>query len=209
MNDLEIRFIRHGFGTHMIDPTLVIGHAHDATLTEEGRLQATQKGNELRARGFSPDVIVSSPSVRCVETATFTKNAMGIDTQIELDDELIEQDQGEASNRPKLEMYTEEVLEQIKEQTFDFAFAGGESIRQVAARGMRWLDAQKTRDPSVKSILAFTHGGLITCTVAILEGWTHEEFLAKRFTIDPVSETRLILKDGAWHLDYFAQPLEQ
>lgn len=207
MEQREIRLIRHATGTHMANPNIVVGRADEATLTSQGLLESAKKGLQLREQGYSPDVIVSSPSERCQRTAEFVLFALRVDKPVELASDIIEMDQGDAVGMLRSEAYGAATLEQIALRGFDFSFPRAESVNQVGIRGVRWADQQKNRQDAPGSILAFSHGGLITCMAARLEGWNYDQYLEKRLSIKPVSETRLVLDNDRWRLDYFARPL--
>ena len=208
MEQREIRLIRHATGTHMANPNIVVGRADEATLTSKGFLESAKKGLQLRAEGYSPDIIATSPSTRCRQTGTFALFAMRIDKPVEVSSDLIEMDQGDAVGMLRTEAYGEATLEQIALRGFDFSFPRAESVNQVGERAVRWADGQKNRQDAPGSILAFSHGGLISCTAALLEGWNYDQYLEKRLSIKPVSETRFVLEDDRWQLDYFARPLD-
>ncbi|RDV15523.1 histidine phosphatase family protein [Pontibacter diazotrophicus] len=52
---------------------------HDRPLNKRGRSDAPLMGQELAARGIQPDLIISSPAVRALTTATLAGKEMGYD----------------------------------------------------------------------------------------------------------------------------------
>jgi phosphohistidine phosphatase len=60
---------------------------HDRPLNKRGRSDAPLIGQELAARGVKPDLVISSPAVRAISTATLVSKEMGYDP----DDILVEE----------------------------------------------------------------------------------------------------------------------
>jgi broad specificity phosphatase PhoE len=204
MIDLEVKLIRHASGTHMDRPDFVIGRALDATLTDQGRAEAIMKGIELRSRGLTPNVVMSSPAIRCRETGRLALKAMRLDIPTQISPLLHEMDMGEFVGVDRATAYNEKTLAQIKLLGKDFKAPGGESRNEVGTRGIQWLDSSRFAPISTRLALAFTHGGFITSTVASIEGWDNEKAFAMQRTVAPVSETTLVREDGIWHVDTFA-----
>jgi len=67
MSPTTIYVIRHAWAGHFGDP----GWSDDSQrpLTEDGRRRFTQVVKQLIKRGFAPEIIASSPYVRCRQTA--------------------------------------------------------------------------------------------------------------------------------------------
>lgn len=209
MSEIEVRFIRHAKGSHMLTPDLIAGRSMDATLIDEGWRQASAKGRELALRAINPDRVVSSPAIRCVQTTEAILDAMGIKREVELADELLEMDQGEFAGRKRLEVYTEEVLRQIDEEGKDFKLPGGESMNMVGERGTDWLRTTEGLLAQEKlSVFAIAHAGLITHTVGAIVGWDQPTSLAMLRSMPPVGETRVVFDGKDWDVDYFARRLE-
>jgi len=62
---------------------------HDRPLNKRGRNDAPLMGRELSSRGVLPDLIVSSPAVRAITTATLVGKEMGYDPDDIIIDERI------------------------------------------------------------------------------------------------------------------------
>lgn len=209
MSQLEVRFIRHAKGTHMLNPDLIAGRSLDATLTDEGIEQADAKGRELLARGITPDHVVSSAAVRCLQTTERILASMGIVRPIDLTEDLLEMDQGDFVGRVRKEVYNETVLQEIQEHGKDFALPGGESMNEVGARGTDWLRTKEGLLVEKKlSVFAIAHAGLITHTVGKIENWDQPKSLAMLKSMPPVGETNVVFDGSEWHVDYFAKPIE-
>jgi broad specificity phosphatase PhoE len=193
---IEVRFIRHAKGTHMVASELIAGRSIDAVLTDEGREEAAAKGRELKARNILPDRIVSSSAVRCIQTGQLILRAMGLDLPIQHTDDLLEMDQGNFVGRIRSEVYTPQVQGQITELGKDFALPGGESMNQVGVRGLGWLEREaENASNESRSILAIAHAGLITHTVGQIENWDQPRSLTMLRSMPPVSLIKMVV-DG-------------
>ncbi|MBB6609907.1 histidine phosphatase family protein [Pontibacter sp. Tf4] len=62
---------------------------HDRPLNKRGRTDATLMGRELSSRGVLPELIVSSPAVRAITTATLVGRELGYDPDdVVIDDRI-------------------------------------------------------------------------------------------------------------------------
>jgi broad specificity phosphatase PhoE len=210
MSELEVRFIRHAKGSHMLNPDLIMGRSIDAVLVDEGKIQADLKGKELAARGIIPDYVASSSALRCIQTGKRILAAMNHSRALdEITDDLLEMDQGNFVGRKRAEVYDRAVQQQILERGKDFALPGGESMNQVGKRGLNWLRRQENLVAQGKlSVFAIAHVGLITHTVGAIENWDQAKSLAMMRTMPPVGETRIVFDGNEWHVDTFAQPIQ-
>lgn len=80
---VEIHLLRHA---HAGDPLAWKGDDADRPLSTRGRKQADRLAQFLERRGFRPDVIISSPKLRAVQTAEPLAERLGL--EIQLDDRL-------------------------------------------------------------------------------------------------------------------------
>jgi broad specificity phosphatase PhoE len=174
---VTIFLIRHGEGNHNLSPETIAGRASHALLTERGQQQPERLGRLLAARGLRPTKVFASPAVRTVDTATITLAAGGWDNiSVTVQDDLQERSHGVWEGKPRSEAYTPVRLAQIATQQKDFKLPGGESMNEVAARGLRWLN-QVAPKPTLEPQLyfVFTHVGFIRNIVGSLSGWDHEQ----------------------------------
>ncbi len=169
---------RHVESAHnLLYDKIVAGRAHDSEPTELGRLQAPQLGKWIRDIGIMPDVVYASPAVRTLYTGRTALQAAGLEMELLPDARLQEMTQGTSEGMKRDDVYTQEVLAQIRREQLDFALPGGESMRQVAKRVGEWsADARANREAKV--IMAFAHGVAIRCHVAALCGWDHAQVMA-------------------------------
>lgn len=127
------------------------GQAPGAPLTAAGRAQAERLAGQLAGLGLRR--IIASPYRRAVETAEPLARRLGL--RVETDERLVER------------VLAGESLPDWREklaQTFadpDLCFAGGESSRQAAARGMAAVEAALAAAEGVPFALV-THGCLAT-----------------------------------------------
>jgi phosphohistidine phosphatase len=70
---LKLFFIRHG----VADRSAWDGDDFDRPLTQEGREKMDKTARRLREIGFRPDIILSSPLARAVETAQIVADVLG------------------------------------------------------------------------------------------------------------------------------------
>lgn len=78
-----LHLLRHA---HAGDWTTWEGPDAARPLTDKGRAQCERLGKFLAAQGFAPDLLITSPKVRAVETAEIVAKA--IDASLAVDDRL-------------------------------------------------------------------------------------------------------------------------
>jgi len=84
-SEVQIHLLRHA---HAGDSARWTGPDSARPLSEKGREQAQRMAQFLRAAGFRPDVVVSSPKLRALETARPVADALGL--ELKMDDALAE-----------------------------------------------------------------------------------------------------------------------
>ena len=115
------------------------------SLTERGRAQAHAAARLIARIGWAPTVTVTSPVVRCVETADIVTDHLGVPDPVR-DDAFTEIDPGEAEGRAYSDLSAADGFERF----------GGESDTDLFARVGNGLDAL----PRDETILMVTHGGV-------------------------------------------------
>lgn len=148
-------------------------------LTERGRVQARQVAEMMRAFGWRPDRVVTSPLLRCVETAEIVAGCLGFPVPLP-DDSFTEIDCGRATGRPFAELEREHpgFFRRPASQWLGFSELGGESDEEVVARVGMGLD----RLPEGASVLLVTHGAVFKGVLAHLVGLKTQFFLDLRNT---------------------------
>jgi broad specificity phosphatase PhoE len=146
-------------------------------LTDRGRAQARQVAQVMRALGWRPDRVVTSPLARCVETAEILAGALGFPPPLP-NDAFTEIDCGRATGRPFAELMREHpaFFRRPASQWLGFSEMGGESDDDVVARVGKGLDALSG------SVLLVTHGAVFKGVLAHLVGLRTQFFLDLRHT---------------------------
>jgi broad specificity phosphatase PhoE len=159
---------------------------HDEPLDERGRADAAS----LSARLPSHDELVSSPALRCVETAA----AAGLAAP-RLDAALAECDFGDWAGRSLADVHADPETAATWMTDPTACPHGGESLAAFVARVASWLDEQARRDGRV---VAITHGGVVKAAVTHALGAPPAAFW--RIDCAPLSITELHAHDGRWTL---------
>ncbi len=146
-------------------------------LTDRGRAQARRVAQVIRALGWRPDAVVTSPLPRCVETAEILSGTLGFPPPLP-SDAFTEIDCGRATGRPFTELEREHpgFFQKPASQWLGFGEFGGESDDDVFARVARGLDALRG------SVLLVTHGAVFKAVLAHLVGLRTQFFLDLRHT---------------------------
>jgi phosphohistidine phosphatase SixA len=74
--EVQLHLLRHA---HAGDPTKWRGPDAMRPLSEKGRRQAERLGRALATAGFKPDVILSSPKIRALETAQLVAEPLAVE----------------------------------------------------------------------------------------------------------------------------------
>jgi alpha-ribazole phosphatase len=162
----------------------------DIPLSIRGRQQAAALKKMLG--GNLPDIRLSSPLLRCRETADILME--GIPGGFNIDPDLREIDFGQWEKMTFGEILAASPHDVARWTEFDpdFAFPRGESIRDFQARLKRF--AETLADTDADSVLAVTHGGVIRfliCQFLQLSPWQYILFEVK-----PASVTVIQVSEG-------------
>ncbi|HET8725956.1 MAG TPA: histidine phosphatase family protein [Alphaproteobacteria bacterium] len=171
-----LALMRHG-ATDWTERGLLQGRA-DRPLSPAGRAEVAGWRLPADLAGFD---LVSSPLLRCVETARLLVGEPLID------DRLVEADWGawEGRSLAALRRADPEGMAAAEARGLDLEPPGGESPRRVQDRLRPWLaERSGTRRPT----LAVTHKGVIRAAYALWTGWD--------MTVDPPEK----LGDGKCHI---------
>lgn len=169
---IRVALIRHAESVANTQLHVIGGRSNHSPLTAAGEQQAARLGERLKAVGYSPDVVYSSPAVRTLETARIALSVTGYPNGVQVDDRLQELEQGEWTGRLRAETYTPSMSARIARSGVDFAAPGGESMRDVGQRMHSWL--RSLASDGAAEVLAFTHGVAIRCLAGLVEDWPHE-----------------------------------
>jgi len=162
---------------------LVARHG-ETTWNKEGRYQGRQQSplSELGIRQanalanamatFEPRIerIVSSPLIRCSQTAQFSAERLGLEVQI--DDRLIEIGHGDWENRLRDEIMSSEPQNWYlwKNEPSKITFSSGDSMHKVVER---WKSFASTI-PNVPTLVV-THDAVVRSAIVLAQGLTIDD----------------------------------
>ncbi len=166
--NLRFLFIRHAQSIKNTDPTRIAGRSEDTPLSEIGKNQAQLLGNRLKTDQIIPDAIFASPLPRALDTAKISLHEAGINTPIQLVEDLQEFTQGDWEGELRNDIYQPETLAKINTAGYLFTPPNGESQRMVERRVSNWLEDTILYNPDFhgeeeKTILIYSHGIAIKC----------------------------------------------
>lgn len=129
----------------------------DIPLSPEGRALASSWRLPEPLAGFEA---WASPLGRTRETAAL----LGLSPRI--DERLIESSWGEWEGQLAADLRKRPGFTEAERRGLDLAAPGGESVRQVQARLLDWLEALE------RSALVIAHNGVLRAAYALATGWT-------------------------------------
>ena len=180
--------LRHGRTTANAGGTLA-GH-QPTELDETGVAQAVAVGARFRASGVVPQLVVTSPLIRCRQTvgAAFP----GLEAVDE--PRLVECDYGEWSGQPLKTLARKPLWQVVQAHPSAAVFPGGEGMAQMSARAVaavRDADARAGAEHGPGAlVLACTHADVIKAIVADAIGLHLDLF--QRIAVDPASLTMIM-----------------
>lgn len=131
---LDIYFIRHAESEMNITPHIIQGRGNNVKLSERGLIQADRLGARLLADKIKFDAVYSSPLLRAYETAKIVCGKIGNQPAIIRLEQLVEQSHGDWEGKIRNEVYTPEVIEQVKADWYNFCPKNGESLKMAEER---------------------------------------------------------------------------
>ena len=197
---MDLYLIRHGESEANKQKDLVGGRDNDTPLSERGRYQADLLGKRFKKFGVVFDEVYSSTAKRALETAERVGKRAGFS----LDDvvatpEILEMDMGKWEGRPRVEVYTPEMIDKINSNNWRFAPPGGESQRAVEKRMLAWINHTiVSKYPQQANVAVFSHGMAIKCLFrGIMRSSPKQTY---KINLDNTSITRLKYTKRGWHL---------
>lgn len=151
--------VRHG--TTPITGKLLTGRLPGVHLSEEGIRQA--KGAAERLAPLPVKALYSSPLERCLETAAPIAERHRL--QVATLDDLAEVDYGDWQGRSFKQLYRLKAWGELHGRPADFRFPDGESIREAQTRGMRAIEALRTRHAK-QAVVVVSHADMVRLIVA-------------------------------------------
>jgi probable phosphoglycerate mutase len=135
-------------------------------LTELGREQARQAAALIRAR-FKPELLVSSPYRRALETAAIIGREIAYARPPLVVVELCERDFGQLKGRPYDAVHDDPAFRSAVEPLWKPP--GGESLEEVRLRTAPALEKLARDFPDIE-VVVVSHGGVMTALCAHLNG---------------------------------------
>ena len=140
----------------------------DSPLTQRGREQARQTGENILAEGIKADEILYSPLSRAMDTAKIISEMTGIPCRVE--PRLIEQNFGKWESTPR----DGADFKKAKE-SFACRYEGGESMLHLAQRIYNLLDDIKA-EAGEKTYILVAHNGIARVVQSYFTDMTNEEY---------------------------------
>ncbi len=177
---------RHGRTTANATGVLA-GRIAGVDLDDLGREQAAAAAQRLAELPLA--AIVSSPLVRCRQTATVLSAAQATKLKVETERGLLECDYGDWSGRDLKSLAKEGLWRTVQAHPSAAAFPGGESMAAMAARAVeavrRW-DALVEAEHGPDAVwVAVSHGDVIKAVLADALAMHLDAF--QRIVVDPAS----------------------
>ncbi len=149
----------------------VLNGGRDTFLTENGKIQALQMGQELKRAGTRISRIYMSPLVRAQSTALIIARVIGVPyTYIEICEELKERDFGILTGKSvsDVDMYATKILE-TKHIRYFLEAPQAETFDSVRKRARLFLSRLRST-PEPDTSLVVTHGDIGTMIIAEIRG---------------------------------------
>ncbi len=178
--------VRHGRSSANSAGVLA-GRQPGILLDDAGAKQATDTAARLSAVPLA--AVVSSPLERCLHTAEPVAAAQSTPLEVQLDERLTECGYGDWTGRELKHLAKEKLWKVVQTHPSGAAFPGGESIRDMQARGVdavRDWDARLTAEHGPDTLwVAVSHGDVIKAILADALGMHLDNF--QRIVVDPAS----------------------
>jgi broad specificity phosphatase PhoE len=155
----KVYIVRHGQNIDNLNGILN-GH-RDLSLTDLGITQAKNLAQNLLENNFKPDLILSSPLRRCVETANEISKILGVDKPM-VEPLLIERDFGSMTGKRTDEIDTICGPDIIKSPTITYFLnpEGAETFSDLLKRSEIFLNKLEKDFSGKEKILCVTHGDI-------------------------------------------------
>ena len=164
---MRLLFLRHAEASYQADPSIVVGRADAAPLTETGQAQAARAAEA--ARGWGLTAIHASTLRRALDTAGPMGAAVGL--PVIVNELLVERSQGDFEGLKKDDVYTPERIKVIHADQWRWRPPNGESLEDAAGRLERFLDTLPA-DPAAR-VLVVTHLMVLWAMFRMATGCDH------------------------------------
>jgi broad specificity phosphatase PhoE len=198
----ELYFIRHAETVMNTNTHLVGGRSNETPLTPRGIEQAKTLGRTMFSKGIIPTKVFASPALRTIDTARYSLIEMGLDVEPLIHDAIQELSQGLAEGKPRAEVYTETVKQDIDRLGKEFKLEGGESMNDVGLRMSGWLSETFTNTANELSekYFIYTHGGAIKYLASHVLDLSHKQTYEMK--IENASVNLFTLQNGVCNVAY-------
>jgi broad specificity phosphatase PhoE len=182
------------------NPHIIGGRSNETPLTKRGVEQARLLGKYFLENNIIPTRIFTSPAIRTIQTAENTLAAMGLNIEPTIANDIQEMDQGNSVGRLRTEVYTPDVLLEIDTQGKDFELPGGESMNDVGARMLQWVEQNVpvNTNSEIDRTFVFGHGVAIKSLASTLHDWSRLKTYES--VTDNTSFTLFHHEDDHWQL---------
>ena len=159
---IEIVLVRHAATTW--SGSRYCGRS-DPPLSDAGRAEAARLGTELAPLAGTGTLVISSPSIRALETARAIASAAGID-HVETDDRWLEADVAEGRTFAEVAEHAPAIADALAGGTLEIDWPGGETHLDLAGRvADAWTELTGRR----RSVIVVTHAGPLMHALALAE----------------------------------------
>lgn len=179
-----VLLVRHGL-TEVTGETLA-GRTPGIGLDERGRNQAKDLAERLSALDLA--AVVTSPLMRCAQTAAAIAEAAVHRPPLRTEDRFAECDYGEWTGRPLKELAKHPLWPVVQAHPSAVRFPGGESLAEVAHRAasaVRDLNTELGSEQPNPLYLVCSHADVIKAVLADALGLHLDSF--QRIQVDPCS----------------------
>ncbi len=203
---LELFLIRHAQSEANVRSHLIGGQQNNIDLTAKGEVQAQALGHAIHERKLIFDGIYASLAVRAWRTAEYACLLSRQTARMIEVPEIQERTQGDAENKPIVEVYTPELQAIIDVDPWKFKHKNGESMADVESRAMAFIAREFLMQKKTGRYALFTHGNLIKTVLAHAQGEPMPNYYDLR--IANTSVTRLIHTGTEWVVGCVGLPFE-
>jgi broad specificity phosphatase PhoE len=194
---LDLYLIRHGETEYNANKIMIGGQSNFLHLSERGKNQARILGERLVKEGVRFDEVYSSTAERAQHTAKIVCNTIGFPIErIVTTSELLELSQGDWEGKKRCEIYTPEVLAEMKAIHWKFKAPNGESQSDVEDRVYSWVENTLLQKEDL-TVGVFGHGVATKCFLRKIMNSNPE--LTYRICINNCSISRLKYSHSGQH----------
>jgi len=199
---LDVYLIRHAESELNMQKQYVGGRSNHVPLSRNGNAQSILLAKRLKSDRILFDRVYCSTAKRAGQTAVPCCQEIGYPLdRIIYSEDTLELDQGEWEGKLRTDVYTPEVIEQIKADQWNFAAPGGESQRDVEDRMYDWIMKEIVAGYSPErdeSIGIFGHGLAFKCLLRKIMDF--DPRMTFKLVTDNASITQLRYNQYGWNV---------